>query len=161
MNILTKPQNYWILKINDVYSLPRDSLIDFLKSKTTNITPNTYDIAIQFCDAFTPGSSFGYTFTHLIYNLEFDSNMIESLHLHSQNEYCDIDKHFPFISLCKPPQKQKSVSEKKVDTIDGLYACKKCKSRKTRTLEIQTRRADEGMTLFVECTECSSRYRVH
>jgi transcription elongation factor S-II len=37
---------------------------------------------------------------------------------------------------------------------DGMYACKKCKSKKTYMSQQQTRSADEPMTTFVVCRDC-------
>jgi len=35
-----------------------------------------------------------------------------------------------------------------------VYSCKKCKSRKCTYVEVQTRSADEPMTVFVTCLDC-------
>ena len=42
---------------------------------------------------------------------------------------------------------------------EGLYKCGKCKSRKTTNYQKQTRSADEPMTVFVTCANCSNRWR--
>lgn len=42
---------------------------------------------------------------------------------------------------------------------DGIEACGRCGSRKTTHYSMQTRRADEGMTVFFACRECSHRWR--
>lgn len=36
----------------------------------------------------------------------------------------------------------------------ALYKCRKCKSKKVSIKELQTRSADEPMTLFITCHEC-------
>lgn len=43
--------------------------------------------------------------------------------------------------------------KKNIATTD-LYQCWKCKSRKCRMFEMQTRSADEPMTKFITCLEC-------
>lgn len=38
--------------------------------------------------------------------------------------------------------------------LQGMYPCVKCKSMKTKHVQVQTRSADEPMTLYVTCMEC-------
>jgi DNA-directed RNA polymerase subunit M/transcription elongation factor TFIIS len=42
----------------------------------------------------------------------------------------------------------------------GFVECRHCHSKKTRTYEMQTRRADESATVFVECMHCNRRFRM-
>jgi DNA-directed RNA polymerase subunit M/transcription elongation factor TFIIS len=42
---------------------------------------------------------------------------------------------------------------------EGLFQCRKCKSKKTRYYQVQTRSADEPMTTFVTCLQCSTRWK--
>jgi hypothetical protein len=42
---------------------------------------------------------------------------------------------------------------------EGLFQCRKCKSKKTRYYQMQTRSADEPMTTFVTCLQCSTRWK--
>lgn len=42
---------------------------------------------------------------------------------------------------------------------DGAFTCGKCKSKKTTFYEMQTRSADEPMTVFVQCLNCGKRWR--
>ena len=41
----------------------------------------------------------------------------------------------------------------------GLFTCGKCKSKKTTYYQMQTRSADEPMTTFVTCINCSKRWK--
>ena len=41
----------------------------------------------------------------------------------------------------------------------GAFKCGKCKSTKTTYYQMQTRSADEPMTTFVTCTNCSNRWK--
>jgi len=41
----------------------------------------------------------------------------------------------------------------------GLFRCKRCKSYKTTYYEMQTRSADEPMTVFITCHKCNSRWK--
>ena len=43
---------------------------------------------------------------------------------------------------------------------DGIFQCKKCKSRKTTYYSLQTRSADEPMTNFITCIECKNRWKM-
>lgn len=42
---------------------------------------------------------------------------------------------------------------------EGLFQCRKCKSKKTRYYQMQTRSADEPMTTYVTCLQCSTRWK--
>ncbi len=42
---------------------------------------------------------------------------------------------------------------------DGLLQCRKCKSRKTTFTQLQTRSADEPLTTFALCLNCSARWK--
>jgi transcription elongation factor S-II len=42
---------------------------------------------------------------------------------------------------------------------DGVFQCRRCKSRKTVYHQLQTRAADEPMTTFVTCTACQRRWK--
>jgi DNA-directed RNA polymerase subunit M/transcription elongation factor TFIIS len=50
-------------------------------------------------------------------------------------------------------KKLREEKKKNIATTD-LYQCWKCKSRKCRMFEMQTRSADEPMTKFITCLEC-------
>jgi hypothetical protein len=41
----------------------------------------------------------------------------------------------------------------------GLFRCKRCKSYKTTFYQMQTRSADEPMTVFITCHACDSRWK--
>lgn len=42
---------------------------------------------------------------------------------------------------------------------DGALVCRQCKSRKTSYTELQTRSADEPMTVFAVCHDCGKRWK--
>jgi len=42
---------------------------------------------------------------------------------------------------------------------EGLLQCRKCKSKKTSFVQMQTRSADEPMTVFAYCLACQSRWK--
>lgn len=45
------------------------------------------------------------------------------------------------------------------NTPDGPYQCDKCESRKIIHSELQTRSADEPMTIFFNCLKCQHRWK--
>lgn len=42
---------------------------------------------------------------------------------------------------------------------EGMFKCGKCKSKKTTYYQMQTRSADEPMTAYVTCLECSAKWK--
>jgi DNA-directed RNA polymerase subunit M/transcription elongation factor TFIIS len=57
----------------------------------------------------------------------------------------------------KRTRDQNNYNEEKVE--DGDFKCGKCKSRKCKWYQMQTRAADEPMTTFVTCTNCQKRWK--
>jgi transcription elongation factor S-II len=47
----------------------------------------------------------------------------------------------------------------KITVEEGIYKCSKCGSRKTTQYEMQTRSADEPMTIFITCVTCGNSWR--
>lgn len=43
--------------------------------------------------------------------------------------------------------------------IEGFYKCYRCNTKKTYYFQMQTRRADEGMTTFVSCLNCGNNWK--
>ena len=41
----------------------------------------------------------------------------------------------------------------------GFFTCRKCKSKRTTYYQMQTRGADEPMTNFVSCMDCSYNFK--
>ena len=57
--------------------------------------------------------------------------------------------------LRKRMAKEKDDSE----NFEGAFTCGKCKSKKTKYYQMQTRSADEPMTCFVSCINCGKRWK--
>ena len=49
--------------------------------------------------------------------------------------------------------------EMKPESMTDVFLCRKCKKRECSYYEVQTRSADEPMTVFVTCLNCKSRWR--
>lgn len=65
------------------------------------------------------------------------------------------------ISLPKA-QEQKTVAEIlgiEQEDKEGIHQCRKCGSRQCSTFALQTRRTDEGTTVYITCKECNHRWR--
>ena len=60
--------------------------------------------------------------------------------------------------LAKSLIKLRNAHEVPADFV-GMFKCGKCKSERTTYYQLQTRSADEPMTTFVTCLDCSNRFR--
>lgn len=62
--------------------------------------------------------------------------------------------------ILKKKELQKEEAAAKLDDdYAGIFKCGKCKSKKTTYYQMQTRSADEPMTTYVTCMECSNRWK--
>jgi len=52
-----------------------------------------------------------------------------------------------------------TVTKEEIEVPDGMLTCGKCKMKKTSSYEMQTRSADEPMTIFATCLCCGHRWR--
>lgn len=43
---------------------------------------------------------------------------------------------------------------------EGAEHCPRCKSKKTMSIDVQKRSADEGMTTMFECSECHNKWQI-
>lgn len=51
------------------------------------------------------------------------------------------------------------VAEKELEVPDGAFKCGKCKSMKTTYYQLQTRSADEPMSVYHSCTNCNAKWK--
>ena len=47
-----------------------------------------------------------------------------------------------------------------IEASTDMFTCKKCKSKKTTYYEMQTRSADEPMTIFITCLDCGKHWKM-
>lgn len=52
------------------------------------------------------------------------------------------------------------IFKNKIETVPGSFTCGKCQSEETIATEMQTRSADEPMTVFVTCVMCDNHWKV-
>jgi transcription elongation factor S-II len=55
--------------------------------------------------------------------------------------------------------RDKNKFEQNVEAATDTFTCRKCKSKKCTYYQMQTRSADEPMTIFVTCIECGNRWK--
>ena len=56
-------------------------------------------------------------------------------------------------------KRDKSKYETQLEASTDTFTCRKCKSKKCTYYEMQTRSADESMTIFVSCIDCGNRWK--
>ena len=56
--------------------------------------------------------------------------------------------------------KLSDLKKENIQVSEGLYKCRKCGSKKTIQKELQTRSADEPMTIFIICLECKNSWKI-
>jgi transcription elongation factor S-II len=56
-------------------------------------------------------------------------------------------------------RRNKVLYETKKEAMTDQFKCRKCKSRETCYYEMQTRSADEPMTIFITCLNCGNRWK--
>jgi DNA-directed RNA polymerase subunit M/transcription elongation factor TFIIS len=61
--------------------------------------------------------------------------------------------------ISKSLKKEYSSNVLKDPNYKGIFRCNRCKSYKTTYYEMQTRSADEPMTVFITCHSCDSRWK--
>ena len=52
-----------------------------------------------------------------------------------------------------------AIKAKMDEEYEGMFKCRKCKSKKTTYYQMQTRSADEPMTTYVTCMECGLKWK--
>ena len=55
--------------------------------------------------------------------------------------------------------RDKSKFEQNIEAMTDTFTCRKCKSKKCSYMQLQTRSADESMTVYVTCCECGNRWK--
>jgi transcription elongation factor S-II len=59
----------------------------------------------------------------------------------------------------KKIKRDKNLFELNIEAATDTFTCKKCKSNKCTYYQLQTRAADEPMTVFVTCIDCGKKWK--
>ena len=110
---------------------------------------------------------YGYTLLMAI-----DSTLVMNQFLYKSLPYDPFNDFEPITTTIKTssvlavgadgPKSMKELIEKAKaaeEDYEGLFKCGKCKSTKTTYYQMQTRSADEPMTTFVTCLNCTKRWK--
>lgn len=69
----------------------------------------------------------------------------------------------PYAQIMQASQKRELDIEQAKSKLDeeyeGIFMCRKCKSKKTEYYQLQTRSADEPMTTYVHCKNCDNNWK--
>ena len=60
---------------------------------------------------------------------------------------------------CDELRKRLAKEKNDAEHFEGAFTCAKCKSKRTKYYQMQTRSADEPMTTFVNCLNCGKRWK--
>ena len=86
-------------------------------------------------------------------NYEFTP--LELINMNCQELYPELWKEL----IDEKYKKDKILYETKKEAMTDQFKCSKCKSRETCYYELQTRSADEPMTIFITCLNCGNRWK--
>jgi DNA-directed RNA polymerase subunit M/transcription elongation factor TFIIS len=88
-----------------------------------------------------------------IFNNKFDLNNIAFM------TYQEIfPEHWKQL-LDEKYKREMAIYEDKPEAMTDMFKCGRCKQKKCTYYELQTRSADEAMTIFITCVNCGNRWR--
>ena len=56
-------------------------------------------------------------------------------------------------------KRDKNKYEQKIEASTDTFTCRKCRQNKCTYYQLQTKSADEPMSIFIQCTVCGNRWR--
>ena len=70
-------------------------------------------------------------------------------------------RHIIFEKILQNQLEHDNYIENPVDITEGVFECSKCKSSHIITFQKQTRKADEGYTIFNTCVKCNHKWKIN
>ena len=83
----------------------------------------------------------------------------ELINMSNQMLYPDLWKQILFNNLQRDERREKLTKEEHQEGTD-MFKCGKCKKKNCTYYQMQTRSADEPMTSFITCLNCSNRWKI-
>jgi DNA-directed RNA polymerase subunit M/transcription elongation factor TFIIS len=87
---------------------------------------------------------------------------------HLPNVVCDMVRqhsviwdHPNFENIQQHFKEQDDFIQKPPEIEEGVLECRRCKSKRTFSFSKQTRRSDEGSTVFARCFDCQYTYKMN
>lgn len=137
-------------------------------SSNISICPNKDDLIDRLCDNdVTPEQLASMVHIELDPN-NFQAERVRELETDSENTSRifkegkgkgGISIQIPY-DITEEIQEDGTFVKKEVEVPDSMLVCGKCGMRKTSSYEMQTRSADEPMTIFATCLCCGNRWRM-
>ena len=152
--------------MNEIRQQSLQDLKEFLQEKTAaNIEKSVYNWAIQFAtevdtDANWENPIFCHAYTEKFIDIVFHLQNHDLKDKIVNKEILSKDIAFMDYKLFNIDRWKPVVHETKLNNSDGIFQCKKCKSKKTTYYSLQTRSADEPMTNFITCLVCNNRWKM-
>jgi DNA-directed RNA polymerase subunit M/transcription elongation factor TFIIS len=170
MEIVNNPdkfRNNVVLKINEI-------ICD--EKKSNNIEKSIYNFCIKEAKNLNIVKKWDNEFFCILYfnrlksittnlrtNTEFLNNVLNETikpnDLSNINHYDMNPKRWEILINEKIKRDKKKFDENNVASMTDTFLCRKCKGRKCTYYELQTRSADEPMTIFIQCIDCGNRWR--
>lgn len=133
--------------------------------KTNNIEKSIYNWCIINCNELSMDATWdNHVFVHMYVQKAID--VLEHIKIHGM-EYDINNKLLATKDVATFNYKNYNkirwtpiIHETKMNNNDGIFQCKKCKSKKTTYYSLQTRSADEPMTNFITCLNCNNRWKM-
>lgn len=104
----------------------------------------------------------------IVANLDQHNTRINNKTLLNMLQSGQVDPYFVAFFTCNQihPDRWKDIMDKRIQIekensnihVTDIYKCYKCGNRKTKTSQMQTRSADEPMTIFVTCLVCYNTF---
>lgn len=77
-------------------------------------------------------------------------------YIYSRNGECGFES--PCFKKYKAEEEEAIHLQENPNVVEGIFCCKKCKSRRIITHSKQTRSGDEATTVFAQCSKCGKSW---